>query len=301
MDETSSEDRAKNDRRGASFIVTGCACFATGGAILKYLSADLGWAQMATLRHVFSVVFFLPMIVRLGPGYFFTARPLAHGLRGAFGSYSYALFVLALVNMPMGDAFALAYTTPFWSLGLAVLVFGERFGGGRVAATALGFAGVLLIVRPGTGEGGFAPIFAFVALASGLLTSLAMMMVKRLSSSEPPDRIAFWFLAAGIPCVGPIAAFDWRPIEFAHVPWFVVLGALTFFGQRCLSRGYSLGTFSKMAPLIYAQVALATVWGFVAFGEVPLWSTLAGMAAIVLGAIWVVREPARPVTSKRLP
>jgi drug/metabolite transporter (DMT)-like permease len=295
------QDTAKSDRQGAVFVVAGCVCFAAGGAILKFLSADLSWAQLAVLRHVFAVVFFLPMIVRLGPGYFFTARPLAHGLRGAFGSYSYALFVLALVNMPMGDAFALAYTTPFWSLGLAVLVFGERFGGARIAATALGFAGVLLIVRPGTSEGGYVPIFAFVALFSGLLTSLAMMMVKRLSSSEPPDRIAFWFLAAGIPCVGPIAAFDWRPLEWAHLPWFVVLGALTFYGQRCLSRGYTLGAFSKMAPLIYVQVALATVLGFAAFGEVPLWTTLAGMAAIVMGAIWVVRDPSRPVTSRRLP
>lgn len=295
------QDTAKNDRHGALYVVTGCACFATGGAILKFLSADLSWAQLAVLRHVFAVAFFLPMIVRLGPGYFFTARPLAHGLRGAFGSYSYALFVLALVSMPMGDAFALAYTTPFWSLGLAALVFGERFGWGRVAATLLGFVGVVLIVRPGTGEGSYAPIFAFVALFSGLLTSLAMMMVKRLSSSEPPDRIAFWFLAAGIPCVGPIAAFDWRPLEWAHLPWLVVLGGLTFYGQRCLSRGYALGSFSKMAPLIYVQVALATVLGFAAFGEVPLWTTLAGMAAIALGAMWVVRDPTRPVTSRRLP
>lgn len=296
MDET-----AKNDRRGALYIVAGCACFATGGAILKYLSADLSWAQLAVLRQVFAIAFFLPMMVRLGPGYFFTSRPWAHGLRGAFGSYSYALFVLALVSMPMGDAFALAYTTPFWSLGLAVVVFGERFGWGRVPATMLGFAGVAMIVRPGTAEVGYAPILAFVALFSGLLTSLAMMMVKRLSSSEPPDRIAFWFLAAGIPCVGPIAAFDWRPLEWTHLPWLVVLGGLTFYGQRCLSRGYALGSFSKMAPLIYVQVALATVWGFLAFGEVPLWTTLAGMAAIAVGAMWIVRDPARPLTSRRLP
>jgi drug/metabolite transporter (DMT)-like permease len=296
MDQT-----AKNDRRGALFIVTGCACFATGGAILKHLADDLSWAQLAVLRHIFAAAFFVPMMLRLGPGYFFTSRPWAHGLRGAFGSYSYALFVLALVNMPIGDAFALAYTTPFWSLGVAAIVFGERFGWGRVAATLLGFAGVALVVRPGSGDTDYATVFAGVALLSALLTSLAMMMVKRLASSEPPDRIAFWFLVAGIPCVGPFAVFDWRPMEWAHVPWLAVVGALTFYGQRALSRGYMLGTFSKMAPLIYVQVALATLWGLVLFAEIPPWTTLAGMVLIALGTFWIVRAPAGGVTSKRLP
>lgn len=296
MDET-----AKNDRRGALQIVIGCACFATGGAILKHLSADLSWAQLALLRHIFGLAFFAPMVVRLGAGYFFTSRPGSHVVRGAFGSYSYALFVLALVNMPMGDAFALAYTTPFWSLAVAALVFGERFGGARIAATALGFAGVVLVVRPGTGAGAYAPIFAAAALFSAFLTCLAMMMVKRLSATEPPDRIAFWFLLTGIPCIGPFAALDWRPMEPGHVPWLAVLGLLTYFGQRALSRGYALGTFSKMAPLVYVQVALATLWGLAAFGEVPLWTTLAGMGLIAAGTVWVVRDPSRPLTSRRFP
>lgn len=295
MDETT-----KNDRRGALHIAIGCACFATGGAILKHLSEDLSWGQLALLRHIFGLAFFVPMVVRLGPAYFFTSRPVSHAVRGAFGSYSYALFVLALVNMPMGDAFSLAYTTPFWSLAVAAIVFRERFGWSRVAATALGFAGVVLVVRPGTGAGNYATIFAFVALLSAFLTSLAMMMIKRLSVTEPSDRIAFWFLVTGIPCLGPIAAYDWRPMDWAHLPWLALLGVLTYYGQRGLSRGYALGTFSKMAPLVYVQVALATVWGFAAFGEVPLWTTLVGMALIAAGTVWVVRDPARPLTSRRL-
>ncbi|MCA3265292.1 MAG: DMT family transporter [Azospirillum sp.] len=293
-------ETARNDLRGAAFIVAGGASFATGGAILKHLSADFDWGQLALLRHVFAVVFFLPLIVRGGWRSFATTRPGAHALRGAFGSYSYALFVLALVNMPMGDAFALSYTTPFWSLGLAVLVFGERFGAARIAATALGFVGVAFVVRPGEGGLAGASIFAVVALVSALMTGLAMMMVKRLSATEPPDRIAFWFLMTGIPCLAPIAALDWRPVAWGHVPWFAALGALTFVGQRCLSRGYAIGTFSKMAPLVYVQVAIATAWGFAAFGEVPAWSTLAGMAMIGAGTVWVVRDPARRVTSRRL-
>jgi drug/metabolite transporter (DMT)-like permease len=294
------EASSKNDSRGAAYIVAGAACFATGGAILKHLADDLSWAQLAVLRHAFAIPFFLPMLVARGPRFFGTTRPFAHAIRGTFGCYSYALFVLALVNMPMGDAFALSYTTPFFSLGVAAIAFGERFGPARIAATLVGFAGVVLVVRPGAAHG-IDEAFASVALVSAFMTSLAMMMVKRLSASEPPDRIAFWFLVAGIPCLAPIAATDWRPLAWGHVPWLVVLGGLTFFGQRSLSRGYALGTFSKMAPLIFVQVALATLWGFVAFGETPTWIGLAGMALIGIGTVWVVRDPQRPITSKPLP
>jgi drug/metabolite transporter (DMT)-like permease len=215
-----------------------------------------------------------------------TKRPLGHFLRGATGFASFMLFVVALTHMPIGDTFALAYTTPFWSLFIAVLVFGERLGLRRVLATAIGFAGVLMVVKP---AGDF-NAFAFVALASACLTSAAMMMVKQLSATEPPDRIAFWFILVGLPLGAPLAAFAWTPPDSEALLPLVLLGVLTWLGQRCLSRGYSLGQFSKMAPLVFVQVAIATGIGIAVFGEVPDPLVAVGMVLIAAGAIAVVRS-----------
>jgi drug/metabolite transporter (DMT)-like permease len=279
-------DTARNDAKGAIYIVSGAICFAVCGGLIKHLTAEMSWGTVGFLRHVFALPFFLPMIWRKGWGSVATRRPLGHLLRGAAGFSSYILFVIALTQMRMGDTFALAYTTPFWSLAIAVIVFGERLGIRRVLATAVGFAGVLMVVKPA----GDYNVFAVVALASACLTSIAMMMVKQLSATEPPDRIAFWFILAGLPFGAPLAAFAWTPPDVAALGPLVLLGALTWLGQRCLSRGYSLGQFSKMAPLVFVQVAIATGIGILYFGEVPDPLAAVGMVLIAAGAIAVVRR-----------
>jgi drug/metabolite transporter (DMT)-like permease len=298
------DSTTKNDGLGAIYILTGAVSSAFGALALKHLATDLGWGQIVVLRHAVALPFFLPLFWRLGPRYFVTKRPLSHLMRGVFGAFGFILFVLALINIPVGDAVTLSYTTPFWSLGLAVIAFGERFGPARVLATAVGFAGVILIARPGSAEIGDL-WFVGVALFSAFLTSLAMMMVKRLSASEPPDRIAFLFLCTGVLCGTPFAIFDWQPIALAHVPWIVATGACAAVSQWGLSRGYAIGTFSKMAPLAFAQVAVATLGGVLMFDEVPRWTTLAGMVLIGIGTVWVVRDRSDrsrgDVTSRRSP
>ncbi len=279
----------KNDALGAVYILTGAVSSAFGALALKHLGDELGWGQLVVLRHAVALPFFLPLFWRLGPRYFATKRPMSHLMRGAFGAFGFILFLQALINIPVGDAVTLSYTTPFWSLGLAVIAFGERFGPARVLATMVGFTGVALIARPGSSDIGDLG-FVGIALFSAFLTSLAMMMVKRLTASEPPDRIAFWYLCTGVLCGMPFALFDWRPIALVHVPWIVAIGACAAVSQWGLSRGYAIGTFSKMAPLAFAQVGVATLGGVLMFGEVPRWTTLAGMVLIGIGAVWVVRD-----------
>ncbi len=280
------ENTARNDAKGALFVVGGALCFAVCGGIIKFLTAELSWGEVGFLRHVFALPFFLPMVWKRGWSSVVSTRPLGHFLRGAAGFSSFMLFVLALANLPIGDAFALSYTTPFWSMAVAAIVFGERVGPLRIAATLLGFAGVLLIVKPG----GEVNPFSFVALVSAALTCLAMMMVKQLSATEPPDRIAFWFIFAGIPLGAPLAVFGWAVPEIRHLPWLALLGGLTWLGQRFLSRGYALGQFSKMSPLVFVQVAVATLLGVFVFGEVPDAYAVVGMVMIAAGAIFVVRR-----------
>jgi drug/metabolite transporter (DMT)-like permease len=279
-------ETARNDIKGAVYIVSGAICFAICGGLIKHLTAEMSWGTVGFLRHVVALPFFLPMIWRKGWGSVATRRPLGHLLRGSAGFSSFILFVLALTHMRIGDAYALSYTTPFWSLGIAVLVFGERLGIWRVVATAVGFAGVLMVVKP-TGDYN---VFAFVALASASLTSIAMMMVKQLSATEPPDRIAFWFILVGLPLGAPLAAFAWTPPDAKALLPLLLLGALTWLGQRCLSRGYSIGQFSKMAPLVFVQVAIATGIGIVFFDEVPDPLAAVGMVLIAAGAIAVLRR-----------
>ncbi len=282
-------DTGRNDLKGALYILCGTIFFAAGGALIKYLTREMAWGSVVFLRHIFALPYFLPMVWLHGWSQIATRRPLAHLARGTSGFASFTLFVISLTQLRMGDAFALSYTTPFWSLFVAAIVFRERVGPVRILATVIGFIGVLLLVKP-TGDFN---AYALVALASAALTSVAMMMVKQLSATEPPDRIAFWFLLVGIPLGAPLAVLDWTPpADTATLGLCVLLGGLTWLGQRCLSRGYALGQFSKMAPLAFVQVGLATAIGVVGFGEVPDIHAAIGIVLIGVGAIVIVRRRA---------
>jgi len=282
-------DTARNDFKGALYILSGTVCFAAGGALIKHMTVDMSWGSVVFLRHVFALPFFLPMVWLQGWAQIATKRPVSHLVRGASGFASFTLFVVSLTQLRMGDAFALSYTTPFWSLFVAAMVFHERVGPFRILATVIGFTGVMLLVKP-TGDFN---AYALVALASAALTSVAMMMVKQLSATEPPDRIAFWFIFVGIPLGAPLAAIDWRPpSDAAGFGLCILLGCITWLGQRCLSRGYTLGQFSKMAPLAFVQVGLATLIGIFVFGEVPDPYAAIGMVLVGIGAILIVRHRA---------
>jgi drug/metabolite transporter (DMT)-like permease len=263
--------------------IAATSCFAVAFAIIKYLTVDLTEPVIAFFRGVFASLLFLPMLVRRGFGFFATTRPIGHIWRSVFGFGSFLIFVYALRLLPLGDVVALSYTSPFWSILLAAAVFRERISLRLAGSVAVGFLGVWLIARPSgqmmIGAG------AATALTGALATSLAMMMVKQLSTSEPPDRITFYFV-----CVGGViaiipAAFDWRWPAPHHWPGLMAIGALFYCGQFCLTRAYAHGTMSRIAPLDFVRLPIALVLGFTAFGEVPTVAALAGMALIVLASL----------------
>jgi drug/metabolite transporter (DMT)-like permease len=222
---------------------------------------------------------------------FKTARPIAHFVRTCFGFASYMTFVYALTRLSFGDTVALSFTAPFWAAIIAVVALGEAIVPVRLAATCIGFVGVVLVAKPG---GGFHPAM-LVALGSALFMSLAMYQVRQLAASETPDRITFYFMSFGVLLALPFALADWQTPRWNDVPLLVLIGVGSFIGQRYLTRGYSAGTFSKMAPMDFLRLPWSVAIGFAVFAEVPDPWSVAGMAVIALALVAIVRSGgARP-------
>jgi drug/metabolite transporter (DMT)-like permease len=118
-------------------------------------------------------------------------------------------------------------------------------------------------------------------------------MVKRLSASEPPDRIAFYFMAFGVLFALPAALLNWQLPSAANFVWFAGIGVLSCLGQACLSRGYALGQFSKMAPMDFFRLPTTILIGVLVFGEVPQLVTILGVAIIAGASLYVVLSGAR--------
>jgi drug/metabolite transporter (DMT)-like permease len=115
-----------------------------------------------------------------------------------------------------------------------------------------------------------------------------MMKVKQLSATEPPDRITFYFLANGL-LIGLLPALaTWATPTPIQLALLAAMGAISCIGQMCLTRGYALGQFSKMAPMDFCRLPLAIALGFALFGEWPDVAGLAGMAIIVAASLFIL-------------
>lgn len=288
--------RLSADARGALYMLAGGAFMTLAHSTFKYLASDLPWGVIALSRHVVGVLCFAPLFLRRGTAAFRTQRPVAHFVRTCFGFGSYMTFVYALTRLTFGDTVALSFTAPFWGAAIAIFVLREGIVPARLLATVGGFLGVVLIAKPG---GSFHPAM-IVALGSAFLMSLAMFQVRQLADSEPPDRITFYFMLFGILLALPFALADWQTPAWHHLPLLAVVGIASFFGQRCLTRGYASGTFSKMAPMDFLRLPWSVAIGFAVFAEVPdPWSIL-GMAIIavaLLAIVWGGRAAPAPLAT----
>lgn len=264
-------------------MIAGAATLATHFAIIKYLTADVPQPVLALWRGIFAALLFMPRVAREGWGLIATSRPIGHAWRSFFGFISFLLFIYALGLLPLGDAVAISFSSPFWSVILGVVVFRDRMTWRLAAAIAIAFSGVLLIAQPSGGGGlGWG---AVLGISSAVLTSLAMMMIKQLTRSEPPDRIAFYFMIGGAAFALPVSAFDWAWPHGVEWLWLLVCAAMFYVGQTCMSRAYAYGTFSRVAPFDLTRLPVSLLIGFLWFGEIPTPLAFVGMALIALATL----------------
>lgn len=257
-------------------------------AIVKHLVQELPVFVVAIGRTAFALMLMVPWMMRVGLDGLKTQRPFGHATRSFLGVAAFACVVYALSKLLLADAMVLAFTSPLWSIIVSALILGEIAGLRRIAATVAGFAGVLLIVKP---HGGFEPA-SLIALGSALLTALAMITLKRLSKTEPPTRIVFYFFLFGtLMLLGPAIA-TWQTPTLAQWGWLFAAGLFGAAGQDWLARAYDAAEVTIVAPFDFLRLPIAAVLGFALFDEIPdRWSIL-GMLIIVAASLYIARREA---------
>lgn len=288
----------RGDLVGAFYMLLASATLVIGLTLIKHATRELPDPVVVFFRHLFAACCFAPILWRSGRALLRTDRLASHALRSACGYAGFLAFVYAISRMPLADAMALAFTQPLWSAMVARAVFGERLGVMRIAAILLGFVGAMLVLKPSS-----APLLpALAALVNAVLSSVAMMTVKQLSTTEPPERIAMFFMVVATLLSIPPAAVTWVTPGLALWPWLLVIGGLAWAGQVSLSRGYALGRFSAMAAMDFTRLPIAVALGWLVFSETPDTATLFGMAAIaVASATIVLLPPPKVATARKAP
>ena len=273
-------------RRGAFLMVVSALLFAGMAAGVRVISQELPNAPIVFFRHFLMLLFLAPWLLRGGRGALGTDDFRGHLVRGLAGVAAVACYFYAIAHLPLADAVLLNQSIPLFVPLVERVWLGERIPRRLWRVLLIGFAGLLLILRPGFGV--FQPV-ALVGLASAALASIAQVGIRRLTRTEPVTRIVFYFgLIASVAAAVP-AALTWRTPTPATSGVLVLMCALATIGQLTLTRAYVYAPAARIGPFLYAGPVFAGLLDWLIWGRLPDALFVAGAVLVMVAATLALR------------
>lgn len=271
------------------WMIAAAVAFTVLVVAVRELSDSLATAQILFFRSVFSVALLLPWLFQAGLGAIRTRRVGAQTLRCLSTFTAMMLWFHAVGLTSLADAVAIQSTYPLFTILLAMLVLGERPGWIRWAATLVGFAGMLIIVRPGV-----IPLTpaTLMLLGASVCYALSNTFVKWMSDTEPANRLVFIQNASLAVLATPPAIYYWVDPPWAALPWIAALVFSGLAAHMCLTRALGQGDASVVMPFDYLRLPFAAVLGFLLYFEVPDGPTIIG-GLVIFAAVSVIAATER--------
>jgi len=228
----------------------------------------------------------------------FSRHLVLHVFRNTVHVGSSYLWATSLLLIPMAMTFALEFTTPAWTLLLALPVLGERLTASRIGAVVLGLLGVVVILRPGlaTVQPG-----ALLALAAALGFAVVLIATKKLTNTDAPFAIIFWMMLIQL----PLALLASNPLSIARLetgqlPAVVGIGLSGLASHYCLTQAFRAGDAGVVVPLDFMRIPLIAVIGWWLYGEPLDGFIFLGAGLILAGILWNLHsEAARAAAAAR--
>lgn len=278
---------ANNPSRGAVMLITGELLLAVMAAMIKHLTDQgLSSESMVFFRNLFGLLFLFPMLYRGGLGQLKTQRIGIHLVRAITGVGAMFLFFYTIAHATLAEAVLVKMTAPFFLPLIGLVWLGDRVRPQTWWAILLGFVGVIVILRPGSGA--FNPVL-LLALASAALMGIAKVSIRRMADSEPPRRIVFWFglfstLISAVPML-----WNERWPDQIQLYWLLGIGLIATAAQICMTHAYQLASPGRIGVYNYTSVIWAVTLGWLFWGETLYFSFLLGTLLIVGAGIWNLR------------
>jgi drug/metabolite transporter (DMT)-like permease len=268
--------------RGALWMSTAVVLFSMMTILIRMVVDTIPSYEIIFVRGMVSMAILAPWLIRQGIGALATRRLPLMLSRGALTSIGLVTWIYALARLPLAEVVALHFTLPLFGVILAVIFLREKIDSHRWAATATGFIGMLVILRPGVAA--VDPV-AFIVLFSALAYAGTGVVTKVLVKTESSAAIVFYVsaftaLAFAVPC-----ALDW--VAPTPMQWLMLLGValLNVLGQSFLNRSFVAADASFVMPFDFLRLPIAAIAGVFLFSEHPDIWTFAG-AAIIFAATY---------------
>jgi len=268
--------------RGAILLVGAALAFTLEIVLVRLTSPAVSQIDVVVFRAGAQLLFATTwLLATRGPAGFRTTRPGLHVVRGLLSLFCWALYYASFARLEIALATVLTFTTSIFVVALAGPVMGETVGRARVAATLVGFLGV--VIASGLGTVGFEPA-VLLGLAASLGGAGIVLMNRRLSASEPTPTIMAYIGIVTVAGSLPLAALDWSVPVGRDILLLVLIGGVGTLGMWLTIEAYRVGEVSALAPIPYVRLVFATLAGFLVFGEAPAGVFWIGAGLIVASA-----------------
>jgi len=280
-------DDARHRRIGIGLITLATLCFAILDASAKWLVQDLPVVQVVWLRFATHVVLMVLLLApRHGRALVRMHSPRLQALRAAMLASMTGLNFFALQYLQLAETGAIQFSVPILIALLSAWWLGERLDLRRWLAVIAGFAGVLLVIRPGSQA--FHPAL-LLALANALIYAAFNMLTRRMAATESAESMQLISAIGAAVVLAPLALLAWQ-----HPPnlftWAVIglCGLMGGVGHLAVAQAHRHASAAVLGPFLYQQILYMTLWGWLVFGQVPDAFVVAGALVVVTSGMYLL-------------
>lgn len=276
--------------RGALWMIAASAFFSLLTALIRHVSGGLHPFEIAFFRNLFGLAFILPWLLGAGIGGLRTRRFHLHMLRATVGLVAMLSWFTAISMMPIAELTALSFTAPLFATAGAALFLGEKVRIRRWAAIIVGFAGAMIVLRPGVET---LSLPAGLALVASACMGVAALTIKALSRTEPANAVVLYMVLLLTPMSLVPALLVWTWPEPELWLWLVAMGLIGTLGHMALVRSFRATDLSAVLPFDFSRLIFTALLGLVLFDERPDTWTWVGAVVIFAATLYTAHREAR--------
>jgi drug/metabolite transporter (DMT)-like permease len=274
---------------GIALMTAGIFLFAVNDALGKWLVATYTVGQLLLIRSAAALAILSPFIGRDRATFATAPRRGLQGLRAMLATVEVACFYWAVAYLPLADVMAYYLAGPIFVTAIAAIVLREPVGWRRWSAVLVGFVGVVICLRPGTGALTWP---ALIALAGSFTFSLTMIATRFLRGTSDTVLVTTQTVAA-LAFGFALAPFGWVTPTGRDLALLALLGVVAMIAHVCVNRSLKLAPASTVVPYQYSTIIWAVLFGYWVFGDVPDAAMLAGAAIIIAAGLFILARERR--------
>ncbi|MGB0629522.1 MAG: DMT family transporter [Alphaproteobacteria bacterium] len=276
--------------RGIALMVVSTLAFSGMHSTIKFVSADMHPFEIAFFRNFFGLVALAPFFVRHGLAPLKTTRIGLHIGRVSLNIGSMIAFFYAISITPLAEVIALSFAAPVFATFLAIFFFREMVGPARWIAILMGFAGTLVILRPGYEEIALGPVLAVLA---AMTWGGAVMIIKSLSRTDSSLTITAYMVIFMTPLSLIPALFVWQWPTWEQLAFLALVGAFGSAGHLTMNQAIKLAPTNVVMPIDFVRLIWVAIIGYFIFAEVPDIFVWIGGAMIFASGLWIAHAENR--------